>query len=86
MRRAKLVGIGAAALAMLGGPLGAAPAQAGCVHWTCEAVFDAAAYAEGAAVDAYWHAVDDYRAVFDAVGKVVLDTACTVFPTAPQCT
>ncbi|HEV2754989.1 MAG TPA: hypothetical protein VG318_04355 [Actinomycetota bacterium] len=56
------------------------------MHWTCEAVFDAAAYAEGAAVDAYWHAVDDYRAVFDAVGKVVLDTACTVFPTAPQCT
>jgi hypothetical protein len=44
MRRTKLVGIAAAALAMLGGPLAAAPAQAGCVHWTCKTVFETAAF------------------------------------------
>ena len=83
MRRTKLVGIAAAAVAMLGGPLAAVPAQAGCVHWTCKTVFETAAFAEGQAVKVYTNALDDADTVWNLVGEEVVDVVCTLWP--PQC-
>jgi hypothetical protein len=86
MRRTKLVGIAAAALAMLGGPLGAAPAHAGCVYWACETVFDAADYLKEESIEVYGNVLGDVASVYDAVGRTVVGTACDVFPSAPECT
>ena len=89
MKRTRLVGIAAAALAMLGGPLGAAPAHAWCVHWTCKTVEqvaeDMTAYVGQQVITVRGHIDDDVAAVVDAVGKTVVGAACDLFPSQPEC-
>ena len=78
MGKTKIAGalVGAVAVAVLGGPLGAVPAHAGvCDLWPCQTLRDTGAFVRQEADDAV---------VFG--GDVVFLVACTAFPTRPECT
>lgn len=82
MGRTKIAGVLAAAVAMLGGPLGAAPAQANCEHlYPCQVAQDTGEFVRQEADDAVVFVGETY----EDVGRIVFLVACTVFPTQPEC-
>lgn len=82
MRRTKVAGVLTAAVAMLGGPLGAVPAHAEvCDLYPCELARDTGAFVMQEAGDAVVFVGETY----DDVGGVVFTVACTAFPDRPEC-
>ena len=82
MRRTKMLGVSLAAVAALGGPLGAAPAHAEvCDIYPCELARDTAAFARQEADHVLVFVGERYH----EVGEIVIDVACILFPTQPEC-
>ena len=82
MRRSKLIGLSLAAVTMLGGPLGAAPARAEvCDLYPCELARDTGEFVGQEADDAIVFVGETY----EDVGGIVIRVVCTLFPTQPEC-
>jgi hypothetical protein len=82
MRRSRLVGLSLTVIAMLGGPLGAAPAGAEvCDLYPCELARDTGEFVRQEADDAVVFVGETY----EDVGGLVITVVCTLFPTQPEC-
>lgn len=82
MRRSRLIGVPLAAVAMLGGPLGAVQARAEvCDLYPCEVARDAGAFVRQEADDAVVFVGETY----EDIGGIVISVVCTLFPTQPEC-
>ena len=79
MRKTRFAGLGLAAVALVGGPLGAAPAQAGCVHYVCKTAVDTIEFVRAEATDAHVF----IGGTWGEIGDIVDDVLCDVSPGCP---